>query len=269
MPTAGTICRVAVGQAGVVSVQPTVGIVDRGPPLAGTRSLIQAELQAIVVTNGTWLRRARRAERLSNPRARGRTVQQVAKRGARVAYVKAQIVGDADVLDSPVQALARVPGSQPPVRRDGPIDASHELVLLHWLDLGVHARVRGVDDVFAQVQLFDEPTDGHARRGTRPRPATMSAGSGRSDLSKGGIIHGIDTVAPVIPPERTPWQAVFHDVKELAIAGIDLDLAVVKQVVGAANAWRDFVKEAEAYMVSTRAIRRQKLLVKAHAQIQR
>src|SRR2546422_4576642 len=35
----------------------------------------QPELQAIVVTNGTWLRRARRAERLSNPGARGGAVR--------------------------------------------------------------------------------------------------------------------------------------------------------------------------------------------------
>src|SRR3989442_3877758 len=143
---------------------------------------MQPELQAIVVTNGTWLRRARRAQRLSNPGARGGTVQQVAKRRARVADVEAQIVRDADILNSPVKALARVAGVQAPVGRDRPVHARHNLVLFHRLDVRVDARVSGVDNVLAQVQLLDEPADRHARSRPRPWPAAMATRRGASGL---------------------------------------------------------------------------------------
>ena len=50
---------------------------------------------------------------------------------------------------------------------------------------------------------------------------------------------------PVIAAEGSARQAHLHDVEELAVAGVDLDLAVVQQVVGAADARRDLVSVAE------------------------
>ena len=50
---------------------------------------------------------------------------------------------------------------------------------------------------------------------------------------------------PVVAAEGATGQAHFHDVVELTIAGKNLHLAIMKQVIGAADAGGNFVAESE------------------------
>ena len=78
--------------------------------------------------------------------------------------------------------------------------------------------------------------------------ATAADGIGRGDDGGVvGIVHGVDAIVPVVAAEGTAGQAHLHDVVELAVAGVDLDLAVVQQVIGAADAGGDLVAPAELH----------------------
>ena len=50
---------------------------------------------------------------------------------------------------------------------------------------------------------------------------------------------------PVVAAEGATGQAHLHDVVELTVAGEDLHLAVMKQVIGAADSGGNFVHESE------------------------
>ena len=74
---------------------------------------------------------------------------------------------------------------------------------------------------------------------------------------------------PVVAAERAARQAHLHDVVELAVAGVDLDLAVVQQVIGAADARSDLVAPAELHRREAgRIVGRLRLLVEAETQVE-
>src|SRR5258708_19716266 len=52
---------------------------------------------------------------------------------------------------------------------------------------------------------------------------------------------------PVVAAEGATGQAHLHDVVELSIASENLNLAIMKQVIGAADAGRNFVAESEVH----------------------
>src|SRR5262249_5316632 len=107
-----------------------------------------------------------------------------------------------------------------------------------------------------------------ARRRTGRRAATAD-GIGRRDVGEGRIVQGVITVVPVVAAEGPTRQTHLHDVVELAVTGIDLDLAVVQHVVGAANARSDFVAPAELYGgKALRIVGGLALLVEADAEVE-
>src|SRR6266566_5283961 len=52
---------------------------------------------------------------------------------------------------------------------------------------------------------------------------------------------------PVVAAEGATGQAHLHDVVELSIASENLNLAIMKQVISAADAGRNFVVESEVH----------------------
>ena len=61
------------------------------------------------------------------------------------------------------------------------------------------------------------------------------------------VIQSICAVMPVVAAERSTRQAHLHDVVELAIAGVNLDLAIVEKVVCAADTRSNLVAPAEVH----------------------
>ncbi len=59
---------------------------------------------------------------------------------------------------------------------------------------------------------------------------------------------------PVVAAEGATGQAHLHDVVELSIASENLNLAIMKQVIGAADAGRNFVAESEVHGWETNRI---------------
>ncbi len=75
---------------------------------------------------------------------------------------------------------------------------------------------------------------------------------------------------PVVAAEGAAGQTQFHDVIEHAVAGINLDLAVVQQVIGSAQPGADFVAPAELHRgESLRIEGRLGFLVQPDPQIER
>src|SRR6266404_6917566 len=52
---------------------------------------------------------------------------------------------------------------------------------------------------------------------------------------------------PVVAAEGATGQAHLHNVVELAVAGKYLHLAIMKQIIGAADAGRNFIHESEVH----------------------
>src|SRR6266853_710669 len=76
-------------------------------------------------------------------------------------------------------------------------------------------------------------------------------------------------LVPVVAPERAAGQTELHDVEELAVAGIDLQLAVMKHVVSAADTRSNLVAPAEVEIGKPCGIESRVLLVvQADADIQ-
>ena len=74
---------------------------------------------------------------------------------------------------------------------------------------------------------------------------------------------------PVVAAERAAGQTKLHDVEELAIAGIDLQLAVMKHVIGAADARSNLVAPAKVKIGEAAGIESRVLLVvQADADVQ-
>src|SRR5436309_5891408 len=74
---------------------------------------------------------------------------------------------------------------------------------------------------------------------------------------------------PVVAAEGATGQAHFHDVVELAIAGEDLHLAVMKQVIGAADPGGNFIHESEVHGWETgRIIRGLVFFIETDANVQ-
>ena len=110
------------------------------------------------------------------------------------------------------------------------------------------------------------PCDAGRRTGGR---ATAADGIGRVDVGEVGSVQGVDAIVPVVAAEGTARQAHLHDVVELAVAGINLDLAVVQQVIGAADARSDLVTPAELDRGEAgRIVGRLKFVVEADTEVQ-
>ena len=267
-PTAA-VGGIGVGQAGVVTRQLAVGIRDGAEP-AACGALRKAELGAVVTAGGRNHGRALGAERNTgqviaifvDPFAGvvvagdgHRPMENVGDLAAGVPDVETQVVGDRHVFDRPVEALARVAALEAPVRSDGPVHPRHDLVLFHRLHFRVEGRVPRIFLGGAEVHVLDETAHRDTRRRTGRRTTAAQVQS-RSDLGIVGIIQGIHTVVPVVGTERAARQAELHDVEELAVARIHLDLAVVEQVVGAADTRGDLVAPTEVDRVEHRTVRR-------------
>src|ERR1700720_2801974 len=97
----------------------------------------------------------------------------------------------------------------------------------------------------------------------------MVARGGRRDSCVVHEVHGVHAIMPVLAAERTARQRVLHDVEEFAVATVDFDFPIMKEVVGSPDARGYLVREVEADGTGTHAIRRQELLVEAHAEVQR
>src|SRR5690242_4621297 len=66
---------------------------------------------------------------------------------------------------------------------------------------------------------------------------------------------------PPIATEGSARQRILHDVEEFAVGTIEFNFSIMKQVVSCADAWSNFLAEAEADRRSTRPIRRQEFLI--------
>ena len=141
-------------------------------------------------------------------------------------------------------------------------------MLFHGLHARCRCRIARIGVGRAEVHIFDEAARGHSRRRTAGRAAAADVGGG-GDAGVIRIVHGVNALVPVVAAEGTARQAHFHDVVELAVAGKDLELAVVQHVVGAADAGSNFLTPAEIERGEARRIvRRHVLLIEADAQVQ-
>ena len=83
------------------------------------------------------------------------------------------------------------------------------------------------------------------------------------------IIHGVHAVVPVFAAERAPRKRVLDDVEELAVARIDLQLAIVQDVIGATDTRGDLLGVAEADIRRAGAVGRKIFLVEANTGVDR
>src|SRR6201999_3807625 len=119
---------------------------------------------------------------------------------ARVADIEAQGVGCADVFDGVVETLASIASGEGHGRGCRPVRANYNLVLFHWLDVGIHTGVLGIDDVLAEVYVLNEPAHGNAGSWTRGG-ATMQTGRTGRDFGVVRIVEGIGAIMPVLAAE--------------------------------------------------------------------
>ena len=96
---------------------------------------------------------------------------------ARVPDVKSEAIRDGHILDGIVETLAGVTRLQTPVRVDGPVDASDDLMLFHRLHIGINRRVPRVRLGSAEIHVFDEATRGHPRSRARRCACVRSRGT--------------------------------------------------------------------------------------------
>src|SRR5262249_604006 len=83
-------------------------------------------------------------------------------------------------------------------------------------------------------------------------------------------IQRVKAFMPIVAAKLTLSQTQLHDVEELAIAGIDLDLAIVQDVVRAANPGCDLIAPAEVDgWESIWIVCRIVFVVEAHADVER
>jgi len=133
----------------------------------------------------------------------------------------------------------------------------------------IDARVAGVGLGCPEILIFNE-AGVHARRRAARRAAAVALEIRGNDVV---VVHGIERVhalMPIIAAERAASQTHLHDVVELAVAGEDFDLAIVQQIVRAADAWGDLLTPAELQVGEARGIiSRQPFLVEANAQVER
>src|ERR1017187_8648528 len=163
---------------------------------------------------------------------------------------------------------ARIPEGQRPIGIQRPICAGDKLVLLHGLHGRGDGRVARIGLGGTVVHVLDKAPHRHARRRTAGR-ATTADGIARGDSLVVCTVHGVHAVVPVVAAEGTARQAQLHDVVELAVAGIDLELAIVHYVIGAAQPGADFVAPAEMHRgEADRIVGRLRFLVQSNTQIQ-
>src|SRR6267142_5476380 len=274
MAPAVTIGRIRIHKAGVVAPEFAVGVTHGSkPPCASAPG--QAELQAVVLADrlnrcGTLGAEWHGVQIVDTGRIRDnhRPVQQVGKSRARVTDIEAQTIGDRHVLNRIIKALARVPGFQDQVRRDRPVGAGRELVALYRLHAGLNGRITGIRLGRPEIHILNEPrADTRGGTGARAPGACLPRGS---DTEKVERIQRIYALVPVVAAERTAGQTEFHDVEELAIAGIDLQFAVMKHVISAADSRSNLVAPAEGEIGEAGGIEsRVFLLVEADAGVYR
>src|SRR5205807_1080040 len=110
----------------------------------------------------------------------------------------------------------------------------------------------------------------HSDSGRRTGCRATSAGRvGWRDSAVIGVIQRVYAIVPVIAAERSTRQAHFHDVEELAVAAIDLDLAIMQQVISAADARSNFLPPAKLdSRKAARVIRRLLLVIEADTDVQ-
>src|SRR5256885_3464052 len=96
-------------------------------------------------------------------------MKRICKGSARVTDIKSKAVCNGHILDGAVETLAGVTRLQTPVRVDGPVDASNDLMLLHRLHNGINRRVARIRLGSTEIHVFDEATRGHARSRARRR----------------------------------------------------------------------------------------------------
>ena len=274
MASTVSIGGIGVGQAGVIAGQLAVRIADHPEPV-GRGLPGETEFRPVVVTNGADHGRTLRAERhgivvivaASVGRDR-RAMQHVGQMGSRIADVVTQVVGDGHVLDGHIQDLAGEAGLQAPMGVDGPIDAARVLVLFHGLHAGVDGRVARIRVGSPEVDVFDEAADVYSRRRTAGG-ATATDVRGRSDVCETRIVHSVNAIVPVVAAEGAARQTHFHDVVEHAVAAVDLDLAVMEQVISAAQAGSNLLAPAEIDgREPGRIVGRHMLLVETETQVE-
>src|SRR6267142_2675689 len=249
MAPAVTIGRIRVHKAGVVAPEFAVGVAHGSKPPCASASG-QAELETVILADGFNCSRTLGAEwhgvqifdagRVGN---NYRPVEYVGEGRSRIANVETQVICDGHVLDCVVKAFARVTGLEDQVRRYRPIRTSRELVALHWLHVGLDGRVTRVRLGCTEIHVFNKAS-AHAWSRTRGRTPGARRQCG-SDAEEVESIQGVHAIVPVVTAERAAGQTKLHDVEELAVAGIDLQLAVMKHVIGAADARSNFVAPAK------------------------
>ena len=89
------------------------------------------------------------------------------------------------------------------------------------------------------------------------------------DVSIVGIIQRVHALMPVFATERATGQRVLDDVVELAVTSVDLQLAVVKHIVGRTDAGTDLLGEVEADAGGSGTVRRKILAIEPDAGINR
>src|SRR5712691_5431411 len=74
---------------------------------------------------------------------------------------------------------------------------------------------------------------------------------------------------PVFAAERTAWQRVLHDIEELPVAGEDLYLPILEQVVRTTDARCDLLAKVEPDRGTHCTVRRDKLFIEPQTEIER
>src|SRR5262249_47177277 len=107
-------------------------------------------------------------------------------------------------------------------------------------------------------------------RGRTRRRTTGARRKSRSDAGEIQRVQSVMAFVPVITSERAARETKLHNVKKLAVAGVELHFTVVKQIVRAADAWSDFVGPTEIDVRESFGVeRRIVFVVEADARIDR
>src|SRR5258708_2897121 len=195
-------------------------------------------------------------------------MKDVGERRAWVSYIETEVVRDGHVLNGIVQALTGVAGFQAPDRSNGPVHAGHEFVLRHGLHIWIDGRITRGCLGRAEVHVFNEAAYVHSWGRTGCRTA-CSSGQPTRDRGVIGKVQRIHALVLVVCPEGAARQIHLHDVEELAITSVDLDLTIVEKVVGSPDAGSNFVTPAEVNRREARGIiGRQSLCVEANAEVE-
>ena len=124
---------------------------------------------------------------------------------------------------------------------------------MHGLEVRIDTGVGRIDDHGAPVEFFQECA---GCRSPGPVVTIVIAITCWYDQIIIRVIKRVVAIVPVVASKRATRQRVLHDVEELAVAPVELPLAVVQHIPRRAKARSNLVGETKIDLAGARGVGR-------------